>query len=68
MHAGNLNRRARVATVEGVLIEEKSAVVLGDHVKFLRQGTIGDEAGTPPYRSEPHAGPEFHVRIWSQSE
>ena len=45
VRAGNLNRRARLATVKGVLVEENSAVVLGDHVKFLRQGTMGDEAG-----------------------
>ena len=38
---GNLNRRARVATVKGVLGEENS--VLGDHVKVLGQGTVRHE-------------------------
>ena len=41
MRGGNLNRRARVATVKGVLDEENS--VLGDHVKVLGQGTVRHE-------------------------
>ena len=41
MCAGNLNRRASAATVKGVLVEESSAVVLGDHVNVLHQETIG---------------------------
>ena len=44
VRAGNLNRRARVASLKDVLVKEHAAVMLGDHVKVLRQGTIGDQA------------------------
>ena len=34
---------------KGVLVEENSAMVLGDHVQDLRQGTVGDKACTLQY-------------------
>ena len=67
--------------VKGVLVEENSARVLGDHVEDLRQGTVGDKACTLLYAdhmpraikvssqkqgSDPR-GPKFQERTWSSS-
>ena len=41
--ARDLDRCAREVALKSVLVEEHSAVVLGDHVEVLRQGTVGDE-------------------------
>ena len=41
--ARDLDRCAREVALQSVLVEEHSAVVLGDHVEVLRQGTVGDE-------------------------
>ena len=38
---GDLYRRARVAELKGLLVEENSAVVLCDQVEVLRQGPLG---------------------------
>ena len=46
---GNLHRRAREVARKGLLVEENSAMVLGDHVEVLRQGTISDKARTLLY-------------------
>ena len=42
--ARDLNRRARVLELKSVVVEENSAMVLGDHVEVLRQGPFSDEA------------------------
>ena len=47
--ARDLYRRARDVSRKSVLVEENSAMVLGDHVEVLRQGTVGDEACTLLY-------------------
>ena len=39
-----LDRRTREIARESVLVEENGAMVLGDHVEVLRQGTVGDQA------------------------
>ena len=44
--AGDLDRRAREVAREDVLVEEYGAMVLGDHVEVLRQGTVSDKACT----------------------
>ena len=41
--ARDLDRRARVVALKGVFVEAYGEVVLGDHVKVLRQRTIGDK-------------------------
>ena len=43
---GDLDRRAREVGREDVLVEEYGAMVLGDHVEVLRQGTVSDKACT----------------------
>ena len=47
--ARDLDRRARVSARKSILVEENNAMVLGEHVEVLRQGTVGDEAGTLLY-------------------
>ena len=47
--ARDLDRRARVSALKSILVEENNAMVLVDHVEVLRQGTVGDEAGTLLY-------------------
>ena len=47
--ARDLDRRAREVARQGILVEENSATVLGDHVEVLRQGAVGDEACTLLY-------------------
>ena len=42
--ARDLDRRARVLALESVVVEENSAMVLGDHVEVLRQGPFSVEA------------------------
>ena len=44
--ARDLDRRASEVSRKGVLVEENSAMVLGDHVEVLRQRTVGDETCT----------------------
>ena len=41
-----MDKRTRIVARESVLVEEYGAMVLGDHVEVLRQGTVGDEACT----------------------
>ena len=47
--ARDLDRRARVIARKSILVAENNAMVLVDHVEVLRQGTVGDEAGTLLY-------------------
>ena len=42
--APGLNWRTRDVARESILVEEHGAMVLGDHVEVLRQGTVGYEA------------------------
>ena len=44
--AGDMDRRAREVARQGILVEENSAMVLGDHLEVLRLGTVSDEART----------------------
>ena len=39
--ARDLDRGARDVARESILVEENSAMVQGDHVEVLRQGTVG---------------------------
>ena len=47
--ARDLARRVRVSARKSILVAENNAMVLGDHVEVLRQGTVGDEASTLLY-------------------
>ena len=46
VRARDLDRRAREVALKVVYVEEHRAVVQGDHVEILRQGTVGDETCT----------------------
>ena len=41
---GTWNGVHEKSACKGIPVQENSAVVLGDHVQVLRQGTVGDEA------------------------
>ena len=63
MRAKDLDRRARAVALEGVLVEKHSAVMLDDHVKVLRQRTIGYKTSPFLYtKNMPRA-----VKVTSQS-
>ena len=44
--ARDLDRRARELTRESIFVQENSAMVLGDRLEVLLQGTVSDEART----------------------
>ena len=44
--ARDVDRRTREVARESVLVEKYGAMVLGDHVEVLRQGTVGDKASS----------------------
>ena len=80
--ADDVDGRTREVARESIVVEEHGAMVLGDHVEVLRQGTVSDKAEPSctqitcqgPFRceasklgSEPRAGPGFHDKICNLS-
>ena len=78
----DVDRRTREVARKGILVEERSAMVVGDHVEVLRQATVSDETRPLLYAnhmpraievrdsklgSNPLASPGFQERIWSLS-